>query len=610
MRRAEAGRPASRTEPLIRAALAALIAALGLGILAPRATAHATVERTDPAIDEVVGSSPPYVSIWFNEPVEISFGGVRVFDTSGRRVDAGQPERVDGDAASVRVALNPGLPDGTYTVAWRVISADGHPIQEAFVFHVGAPGPNPRGIGERVLGQTGSRTTGVLYGIARWLTFAALLVLVGGGVFLVWVWAYRWDGIAHGPEVEDRFARRWRVITLTAWSGAVVGTASSFVFQTAVAADVSVVSALDRSLVGELATSRFGIVTLVRLVLLAALAVPWVAMRRRATAERAFGWYPDTKTIWLAAALGVGALLTASLAGHAGATDPVPLNVVADAAHLVAGAAWVGGLVMMLGAAFPATTALTGGGRVRELAPVVSRFSDLAVVSVGVLVASGLVRSWIEIGALSALTGTTYGLVLLTKVGAFLPMVALGAVNNRWAKPRLQRAAEEGSATDGEGALRTLRRSIVVEVALAALVLGVTAFLVNIAPARVAAGLEGPFITDVRIGSDNLNVIVDPNQVGENEVHLTVTEPNGSPTVVRAMRVLFRMPEDGIGPLVGEGTRLAPGHFVVQGRQLSVAGDWTLEIVARLGRFDEERTTVEVTVHEREESSCGNSHHC
>jgi copper transport protein len=141
-------------------------------------------------------------------------------------------------------------------------------------------------------------------------------------------------------------------------------------------------------------------------------------------------------------------------------------------------------------------------------------------------------------------------------------------------------------------------------------VIAATALLVNIAPAREAAGLEGPLITDVRIGSDNLNVLVDPNQVGENEVHLTVTEPNGAATNVQAVRVLFRMPSEGIGPLVGEGVRLAPGHFVVQGRQLSVAGEWMLEIVARIGRFDEERTTVQVTVNEREVSRCADTHHC
>jgi copper transport protein len=597
----------------LRAATVLAMAAAWIGTLPTPAAAHAIVERTDPAIDAVVDPSPSHISIWFNEPVEIAFGSVRVFDTTGRRVDIGEPEHLPGDAASARIELRPALPDGTYTVAWRVISADGHPIQEAFVFHVREPGPNPQGIGDRILGQTGARgISGVAYGIARWLTFTSMLVLVGGGVFLAYVWGSTVGETTVSSEVRDRFGRRWRGLAFTAWAAAVIGTLASVVLQTAIVADVPIASAVDPSLLGEVATTRFGIVMLARLGLLALAIVLWLAVRPRSTGEDRS---PDRGDIgmsrWAFAvggALGIALLATPGLAGHAGATAPVALNIAADALHLAGGACWVGGLVTLIAVAFPATAVVEPDERVRILAPAVSRFSDMAVIAVGVLVVSALVRAWFEVRAFHALTGTTYGLVLLAKVAAFLPMLGLGAVNNRWAKPRLRKAAE--SRSPGTAAMRTLRRSMVAEVALAAVVIAATALLVNIAPARVAAGLEGPFITDVRIGSDNLNVIVDPNRVGENEVHLTVTEPNGAATEVEAMRVLFRMPSEGIGPLIGEGVRLAPGHYVVQGRQLSVAGGWTLEVVARTGRFDEERTTVRVTVNEQEGSSCADPHHC
>jgi copper transport protein len=104
---------------------------------------------------------------------------------------------------------------------------------------------------------------------------------------------------------------------------------------------------------------------------------------------------------------------------------------------------------------------------------------------------------------------------------------------------------------------------------------------------------------DVPLGSDRLNVLVEPNQVGENEVHLTVTQKSGAPARIRAMEVLFRMPERKLGPLPAKGRRLAPGHFVVQGHQLSVAGRWQLEIVARTGAFGDQRTTVSIEVNDR-----------
>ena len=183
-------------------------------------------------------------------------------------------------------------------------------------------------------------------------------------------------------------------------------------------------------------------------------------------------------------------------------------------------------------------------------------FSDLAVLAVAVLVVSGLFRAWMEVQALRALTGASYGLVLLLKLGIFVPLLVLGAINNRWLKPRIARAAEgEGR---GDGPLRVLRRTVVAEVALATAVIAVTAALVNLPPARVDAGVTGPFVTDVRFESNNLNVIVDPNRVGANAVHLTATGPTGAPVPIKEARVLFRMPAEDVGPLVGEGTKLAP----------------------------------------------------
>ena len=110
-----------------------------------------------PRIDEVVAASPPAVEMVFSEPVEVAFGAIRVFNGFGERVDDGPASRPSGEAETVRVALQPDLPKGTYTVSWRVVSADGHPIAEAFVFHVQEPGENPRGIVASILSREGAQ---------------------------------------------------------------------------------------------------------------------------------------------------------------------------------------------------------------------------------------------------------------------------------------------------------------------------------------------------------------------------------------------------------------------------------------------------------------------
>jgi copper transport protein len=165
-------------------------------------------------------------------------------------------------------------------------------------------------------------------------------------------------------------------------------------------------------------------------------------------------------------------------------------------------------------------------------------------------------------------------------------------INNRVMKPRISSAVGDGSTS----ALGKLRRLVAGEVVLGAIVVAITALLVSLPPARTSAGVSGPFTKQVALDGDRLDVLITPNQVGRNEVHLTATTPEGSPSEIKEMTVLFTKPDQGIGPLVGEGKELATGHFVVQGNQLSVPGTWELEVVARLNRFDEVRATFEVTV--------------
>src|SRR5918992_2115242 len=194
--------------------IAALTIGTALLILARPAHAHAIVHTTQPRIDEILANAPERVVMRFNEPVEINFGSLRVFDTNARRVDKGKTEHLPGEPDAIHVALEPNLPKGTYTVAWRIVSADGHPIAEAFVFHVREPGENPEGIASRVLrGEHGAgNLTGALSGVSRWLTFAGLLVFCGALMFA----GIAWRRAPADAAVGERFIKRWNVTALVA----------------------------------------------------------------------------------------------------------------------------------------------------------------------------------------------------------------------------------------------------------------------------------------------------------------------------------------------------------------------------------------------------------
>ena len=488
-------------------------AAIAVGLWTRSVAAHTFVESTKPEAGSTVRDTPRSVLIRFTEPAELTFGGIEVFDPDRNRVDAAETEYASDDRREVRVGLEPELSDGTYIVEWRVLALDGHPRSGRFRFKLDqpvdpTPPPTPEatpvspsaGMGagppasEEHAPQGAGALPPVLLGITRWILFASLLLLVGVGAFAHASWrpaAFE----ARPAEVEGEFQRRLRPVVGWAWVGAVVASVSSVAFQGAVAADVPLGEAVSGEILGGVLTTRFGLVTAVRVGLLALLGAALLGARaaqgRRmlvpAVARRSLGAAaaaPEARRSMVGWALvGVALLATISLTGHAGTSSPIVLGMGADVAHLAAGATWVGGLIGLLALAFPATRRRSDGERVSLLAPVVTRFSNLAVWSVALLVATGTIRGWMEIRTLAGLTGEAYGITLLVKLAVVVPLLILGAVNNRWTKPRIRRAAQEATETEsGTSALQTLNRLVLLEVVLAAVVLAVTAVLAAQSP--------------------------------------------------------------------------------------------------------------------------------
>lgn len=531
-----------------------------LCLLAAPASGHALIRSTEPAADAVVAEAPRRVVLRFTEPVEAAFGAIRVYDTAGSRVDDGRAAHVKGDPSAVAVGLSGGLRDGTYTVSWRVVSADGHPVGEAFLFHVGAPGADAEGALERMLeGEAGTgRVPGIVHGLARWAVFCGLVLLIGAWAFLPLVAA------PAGAATEDLRARRARTLR-AGWWLAVVATLVGLVSQIAVAAGLPLHRALAPGLLGDLFDTRFGLVGLARLSLLLVAALAWRGGKLDGAPR-------------MAGLLALVLAATPALSGHAGALRPPVVHVGADALHVAAAGVWLGGLVLLL--------------RAQLTAALVRRFSTVALRAVALLAITGVVRSIAEVGAPRALWQTTYGVTLLVKLGVFALLLALAGANRFRAQPRL--VAAEADGTPAPAGL--LRRLVGAEVALGVVVLAVTAVLVNLPPAKVEAGLAGPWMTETSMGEGTAHVVVDPNKVGENIVHVTLLGPDARPMQVESLRVRFRLPSDGIGPIEAEALRLGPGHFAVQGRQLSVPGTWELDLVAVINRFTDITGRVIVTV--------------
>jgi uncharacterized membrane protein/mono/diheme cytochrome c family protein len=184
-------------------------------------------------------------------------------------------------------------------------------------------------------------------------------------------------------------------------------------------------------------------------------------------------------------------------AGHGGANaGPAGVfQVVADALHLVAAGAWIGGLV-------PFALVMACALRTRSeawnqvAADITRRFSAFAVIVVGVLLLTGLSNTWFLVGSLPRLLGTTYGQLLLLKIALVIAMVAVAAVNRLVLMPRLRDAA--GAA----GVLIRLRRNGLIEITLGLVILAVVGTLGTTPPAAHTQ-VQWPF--PVRLSAAALN---------------------------------------------------------------------------------------------------------
>ncbi|MFF2302343.1 copper resistance protein CopC [Streptomyces sp. NPDC058128] len=404
------------TAPRLGTALARLLilAAALLGTLlagAAPASAHAALTGSDPKDGAVVAAAPKEVNLTFSEQVAMSADSIRVLDPAGRRADTGEIlDLCSGSIVRYGVALRAGLPDGTYTVAWQTVSADSHPISGAFTFSIGAPSTTSVALPDRT---AGGGLVGTLYGIARYVSYAGFAVLVGGGAFVLACWP---RGASVRP-VQQTVVRGW--LTLTG------ATLVMLLLRNPYTGSGELSDAFDLAGLKSVLETKTGAALTSRLLLLGAAAL-FVAVLFGAYARRTD---PKEKKD-LAFGLGLGGTVVAAgiagtwaLAEHASTGIQPGIAMPVDILHLLAVAAWLGGLTVLLVSLYKAPSVDRSA---------IERFSKVAFGSVAVLAATGLYQSWRQVGSWSALTGTRYGQLLLVKIGLMCVLIGIAWISRRW----------------------------------------------------------------------------------------------------------------------------------------------------------------------------------
>jgi copper transport protein len=362
---------------------------------------------------------------------------------------------------------------------------------------------------------------------------------------------------------------------------------------------------LDPDIVSETLAGRLGTALTARLVLLAlaggyvVLLCAWLGhlARRGQTCFGAVG-----------VVLAVGLAATWAAADHAAVGIQPQVALPVDVVHLLAMGGWLGGLVTLVVLLRPAATTDTGAPVMPQRA--VARFSSFATGAIVILVGTGCYQSWRQLGSWAAFGSTDYGRLLAVKLGVVALMLGVASVSHRWVNRRRRVLLGVGAATralggpanvgelaDDAPSGRSLRRSVLAEAALGALVLGVTALLVNAEPGRTATlPASGPPAPEHQVisydtggpgGRGELVVDVDPAATGPNRIHVTITDPGGIRHDVAEVRTELTLNPGTLGPFAVPLHHTEPGEYAASGVVLPYPGTWKLWITVRTSDFDE-----------------------
>lgn len=449
--------------------LLAVFAAAALVLSPAVARAHGGLKKAVPAKGAALDTLPREIRLGFSEAAEIAFTRIELIGPNGA-VEVKGVLHATGDRRTVYSDVVGALVPGNYTVRWQVAGADGHPVRGSYAFSInpGAAGLATAAPQPAVAAQVhhdpesfpdagGFNAGSPLYVVIRWLQFSAMLVLTGAVAFQFFVL-----GFLRRKQRPDS-AMLLPASANAASVGFYAAVALVFVALVRLAAQTYAMHAPGSgsppaAMLAMIGQTTWGFGWILQILSAVGAVVGFAGARRNSSP----GWT-------LAAVSAMLGAFSPAFSGHAASAPSLrTLAIIADGIHIIGASGWLGSLFVLLIAGIPAAMHLDREARGAAVAELVNAFSPTALVFAGITATAGVFAAWLHLGNFSALWQTQYGQTLLVKLAILGVVTATGAYNFLYVKPRL--GSEEGT--------RSIRRSGTIEVAVAVVVLLVTAVLV------------------------------------------------------------------------------------------------------------------------------------
>ncbi len=487
-----------------------------------------------PEANSQLTASPQQVSVTFNERVEAALFEIRVLGSGGKEVSSGKPA-ISEDRKQISVQT-PNLPEGHYTVSFRVISSDGHPIGQSYLFTVGEPGTlavqPPNGQSGHDHHQAGGGNDLLLY-VLRTAYLLSLTALAGWVLWGIMLRRRADEAVAPGYMKGSLILRR-TFLPLACFCA---------LFQM-----LGLVEGMDYTEAWAVLLTSAGMAWII-IIVLAVAAAP--LLHKKAWSD----------VLW------VGLVLAAeSVNGHAAAYDPAWVTLLLNVVHLAAAALWVGGLLYLL-------TEWSHPERRIHAKLFTRTFSGTALLSIAVLAVSGTAAALLYITDWRLLAEVPWGRWLLAKTAVVIIVVITAALLRLGLKKR-----------QGELAKPLLW----LDIGLMAAIIAISAVFTTISPRPS----NEPVNWHVMGETVHMTAEISPVIPGKNNLFtVKVWLPEGTGAPKQVVMLLRNEQKLGTAPISvpivladqpAAGLNLFPGfsyyEYRASGPYLPFSGEWELEV--------------------------------
>ncbi|MBT2659102.1 copper resistance protein CopC [Bacillus sp. ISL-18] len=502
-------------------------------------SAHAYILKSTPYENEIIQEAPKKVSIEFDERIQTSFNSIEVFDSSGKRVDQKNGGVNAENPSIIECNLDESLPNGTYSIQWRVVSSDGHPVQGVIPFQIGNGNAQDSSNDHESKGYSPK----IDLIIIRWLQYMSNACFLGILFFSLFVLRKELINDTWVLTIISKIAKLSIMILA-------LSMILSLPLQATIESGLSWGKVLSVEVFSDiLENTFFGEIWILQICCLFFVFIAAYFIQKT-----------NFKPLWMWVSfiLGTGLILSKTFTSHAASSTNVYLTIPLDFIHLLSASIWIGSIVTLV-----ALIPLSRKTDTKTLYfDTIHRFSKWGVLFVLLLTTSGFFSSISFIPNLRSLLFTDYGRVLLGKVFLLMIMMVFAAVN--FVKGKRNR--EKGLTSSLWGELIT---------GLSVLILSV--LLTNL-PTAMAS--PGPFKeTNKDNQGSSITFEATPNVIGENDFVLSLKNKKGQPMKgIEQVTLTFTSLEMDMGDDTKTLIKVQNGKYEGQGMNFNMAGRWNVHV--------------------------------